>query len=177
MILLGISGGIAAYKTPELVRLLVKAGHDVQVVMTEAAHHFVAPLVLQTLSGHTVRADFFATEAEHSCSHIALADAAQLVLVAPATANIVAKVAHGLCDDLLSTIINATKAPVIFAPAMNTNMWHNPITQRNVATLTSLGYTIVPPDHGTLACGYEGDGRLPALEILVDAVQRRVPAG
>jgi phosphopantothenoylcysteine decarboxylase / phosphopantothenate---cysteine ligase len=175
MILLGITGGIAAYKTPELVRLLRKAGHAVQVVMTESATQFVTPLTLQTLSGRPVRTQLFELTEEETISHIALADRAEAVLVAPATANCLAKVAHGLCDDLLTTVIAATCAPVTFAPAMNVKMWNNPITRRNVTILQEAGYTIIPPDAGELACGYTGEGRLPPLTRLVEAVARCQP--
>lgn len=170
-IVLGVCGGIAAYKTPEVVRLLVKAGHAVHVVLTKSAEQFVTPLALQTVSGNPVHRDLFSLTEEQQISHIALADTAACILVAPATANVLAKVAHGLCDDLLTTIICATKAPVLFAPAMNVHMWENPITQENVARLKKHGYTIIPPVAGDLACGYEGMGRMPEPAELVQAVR------
>lgn len=167
MIILGITGSIAAYKTPELVRALCKNGHTVQVILSESAKYFVAPLTLQTVSGHPVRSKLFSLTDEGAISHIALADQAALVLVAPATANILAKVVHGFCDDLLSTVICATRAPVMFCPAMNVNMWRHRITQENVRRLQDHGYHIIPPDSGDLACGWEGEGRLPAIEAIM----------
>lgn len=170
-ILLGICGGIAAYKAPEIVRLLVKEGHAVHVILTQEAEQFVTPLTLQTVSGHPVHRDLFSLESEQQCGHIALADAAACLLVAPATANCLAKVAHGLCNDLLTTVICATKAPVVFAPSMNVHMWENPITQENVARLEKHGYQIIPPAAGDLACGYEGMGRLPEPGALITAIR------
>lgn len=170
MIVLGITGGIAAYKCPELVRELRRAGHSVHVVLTKNAEQFVTPLALQTVSGNPVYRELFSLTDENVIGHIALADQARLVLVAPATANVLAKVAHGLCGDLLTTIICATRAPVIFAPAMNVNMWNNPITQANVRRLQDAGYHIVPPESGELACGWEGAGRLPDPAAILQAV-------
>ncbi|MBI4238633.1 MAG: hypothetical protein HY696_09505 [Deltaproteobacteria bacterium] len=173
-ILLGISGGIAAYKCCELTRMLVADGLDVHVLLTQAAEQFVTPLTLQTLSGNPVHRALFNLTDEQKISHIALAARAALVLVAPATANLLAKVAHGLCDDLLTTVICATRAPVLFAPAMNTQMWENPITQANVERLRTHGYTIIPPEHGDLACGTCGEGRLPEPETLRTIVQQQL---
>jgi len=169
-IILGITGGIAAYKTPDLVRLLVKDGHTVHVVMTKGAEQFVTPLTLQTLSKNPVHTDLFDLTQEHTIGHIQLADMADVVLVAPATANVMAKVAHGICDDLLTTLICATRARVTFAPAMNCHMWENKVTQRNVGLLKELGYQIIPPASGELACGYTGEGRLPELEVLLGTI-------
>lgn len=166
-IILGISGGIAAYKCPELVRLIRKEGADVHCVLTKAALHFVTPLTLQTVSGNPVHSEMFDLIEERDIGHIALADRADVILVAPATADIIAKAAHGICDELLTTVINATKAPVIFAPSMNANMWWNKITQRNVGLLKEYGYKIIEPETGELACGYEGMGRLPKLSTVV----------
>ncbi len=160
-IVLGITGGIAAYKTPELVRLLVKEKHAVHVVMTKSAENFVTPLTLQILSKNPVHTELFDLTQEQNIGHIQLADTADVVLVAPATANVMAKVAHGICDDLLTTLICATRAKVIFAPAMNTHMWKNKVTQRNVGMLKELGYQIIPPATGDLACGTTGEGRMP----------------
>lgn len=170
MILLGITGSIAAYKTPELVRALCKDGHAVHVILSESAKQFVTPLTLQTVSGHPVRSELFSLTDEEAISHIALADQASLVLVAPATANCIAKVAHGLCDDLLSTVLCATRAPVVVCPAMNVNMWKNPITQENVRRLQDHGYHIMPPATGELACGWEGEGRLPEMAAIAKTV-------
>jgi phosphopantothenoylcysteine decarboxylase/phosphopantothenate--cysteine ligase len=159
-ILLVISGGIAAYKTPELVRALSKNGHHVRCVMTEAAQQFVAPLALQAVSGEPVRAALFDLGEESRIGHIELADWAELVLVAPATADLLAKMAHGLADDLASTLLLATRAPVLVAPAMNVNMWSHAATQHNLATLRARGVQVAGPEAGELACGWEGMGRM-----------------
>jgi phosphopantothenoylcysteine decarboxylase/phosphopantothenate--cysteine ligase len=159
-ILLVVSGGIAAYKAPELVRALVKGGHAVRCVMTEAAREFVAPLALQAVSGEAVRSALFDLTEEHRIGHIELADWAELVLVAPATADLLAKMSHGLADDLASTVLLATRAPVIAAPAMNVNMWSHAATQANLATLRARGVRFVGPEAGELACGWEGVGRM-----------------
>jgi len=159
-ILLVVSGGIAAYKTPELVRALVKAGHSVRCVLTEAARQFVAPLALQAVSGESVRSALFDLTEESQIGHIELADWAELLLVAPATADFLAKLAHGLADDLPSTLLLATRAPLLVAPAMNVNMWSHPATQANLATLRARGVRMVGPDAGELACGWEGLGRM-----------------
>jgi phosphopantothenoylcysteine decarboxylase / phosphopantothenate---cysteine ligase len=169
-ILLGITGGIAAYKTCELTRLLVKGGADVHVVMTKSAEQFVTPLTLQTLSQNKIHTDLFDLEKENEIGHINLADKADLIVVAPATANTIAKVTHGLCDDLLTTVISATKAKVVFAPAMNCNMWENPVTKRNVGQLKELNYYIIEPASGELACGYEGDGRMAEPEAIFQKI-------
>lgn len=159
-ILLAISGGIAAYKTPELVRALKKAGHEVRCALTPEAERFVSPLVLQSLSGRSVRRSLFDAGEEGEIDHIGLADWADLVLVAPATANRIARLAHGLADDLVSTVLLATRAPVLLAPAMNVNMWSHPATQTNLAILRSRGVEFVGPEAGELACGWEGLGRM-----------------
>lgn len=170
MLILGVTGCIAAYKAPEFVRLLVQAGHEVHVVMTAAAAQFVTPLSLQTVSGHPVHQELFRLTETDEISHTHLADHARLVVVAPATAACLARVAHGLCEDLLTTLICATKARVVFAPAMNTGMWENRVTQENVRRLHDLGYGIIPPAHGELACGHVGLGRLPEPAALVQAL-------
>jgi phosphopantothenoylcysteine decarboxylase/phosphopantothenate--cysteine ligase len=169
-IILGVSAGIAAYKSCEIVRELKKSGSDVHVVMTKAAHHFVTPLTLQTLSGNPVHSEMFDLISENEIGHISLADRADIILIAPATADIIAKVAAGICDELLPTIISATKAPVVFAPSMNTNMWENKITQRNISTLKELNYKFIEPEAGELACGYSGKGRLPETSVIVDFI-------
>lgn len=171
-IILGISGGIAAYKCCDLVRLLVKSGADVHVVLTKAAMHFVTPLTLQTLSKNPVHTEMFSLIEEGEIGHISLADRADMVVVAPATADIIAKVACGICDELLLTVICATKAPVVFAPSMNSNMWANPITQENIKRLKGLGYRFIEPATGDLACGYEGKGRLPEPEQIIKSLER-----
>jgi phosphopantothenoylcysteine decarboxylase/phosphopantothenate--cysteine ligase len=169
-ILLGVTGSIAAYKACELVRLFVKGGDDVRVVMTSAACEFVTPLTCQTLSRNPVGVDQFALPAEWKPEHIAYGDA-DVVVVAPATANMIAKMAHGLADDLLSSTLLATRAPVFVAPAMNDGMWENPATQSNIAVLKSRGITVIEPDSGELACGTEGRGRFPSPEVICAAVR------
>ncbi len=159
-IVLGVSGGIAVYKAVELLRLLTKAGAEVQVVMTRNACEFVTPLTFQTLSCNPVHTEMFNLYQEHEIGHISLADKADLFILAPATANLVGKIAGGICDDLLTTSIMATKAPVLIAPAMNTNMYSNPLYQRNENLLREYGYQIIAPVNGELACGWVGDGKL-----------------
>lgn len=170
-VVFGITGGIAAYKSCEIVRLLVKAGAEVHTILTPAAQNFVTPLTLQTLSRNPVHTDMFQILEEMDKGHISLADGADVVLIAPATADVIAKAAHGICDDLLTTVLCATKAPIAFAPSMNVHMWENPITQRNVATLQKLGWHLIEPDEGELACGYEGKGRLPDPGEIVKFVE------
>ena len=159
-VVVGVTGSIAAYKACELVRLLVKRGDDVHVVMTEHARAFVTPLTFQTLSRNPVECNLFEDPQDWKPEHISLAAAADLVVVAPATANILAKMVHGIADDLLSSTLLATKAPVVVAPAMNDGMWTNPATQANVATLISRGVRVVQPGTGELACGTSGTGRM-----------------
>ena len=159
-VLLAVSGGIAAYKAPELVRALTRSGCAVRCAMTASAREFVTPLVLQTLSGERVATELFDLSQENEIDHIALADWAELLIVAPATANLLAKLALGLADDLVSTIVLATCAPILVAPAMNVNMWRHPATQQNVATLRERGVQTVGPETGELACGWEGEGRM-----------------
>ena len=170
-IILGVSGGIAAYKVVELLRLLVKAGADVHVVMTHSAMEFIAPLTFQTLSGNPVHSELFNLVQERDIGHISLADRADLVLIAPATANIIGKAAHGLADDLLTTILLATKAPVLFVPAMNVNMWENPLYQQNQARLEQHGCHFMAPVSGDLACGWQGQGKLPDPTDIFDFSQ------
>ena len=170
-ILLGVSGGIAAYKAAEIVRLLVKAEATVRVVMTTNAQEFMTPLTLQSLSGNPVSTDTFDLTQESEIGHIRLADSADLVLIAPATANILAKLAHGLADDLLSTLLLVTRAPVVVAPAMNVHMYAHPATQENLKTLQRFGHHIIEPAEGELACGYEGKGRLAEPEQIVECVE------
>ena len=160
-IVLGVSGGIAAYKAVELLRLYVKAGAEVSVVMTASAQQFVTPLTFQTLSGQPVHTELFSLYQEREIGHISLADRADLFVVAPATANVVGKAASGLADDLLSTTLLATKAPVLFVPAMNVNMYQNPLYRQNEEKLKGFGYNFMVPAVGELACGWEGQGKLP----------------
>ncbi len=171
-IVLGIGGGIAVYKTCEVVRRLVEGGAKVHVMMTKGATEFVTPLTFQTLSGHPVHLDLFNLTEEQNIGHISLADRADAILIAPATADLIARTAHGLCNDLVTTVLCATTAPVVFAPAMNVHMWENPITRENVAKLRKHGYRIVEPDQGFLACGYTGKGRLPDADVLIEALKK-----
>ena len=175
-VLLAISGGIAAYKAPELLRALGKAGHEVRCMLTAEAERFVSPLVLQSLSGRSVRRDLFDAGEEGEIDHIGLADWAELVLVAPVTANLMAKMAHGLADDLVSTVLLATRAPVLIAPAMNVNMWNHPATQTNLAILRSRGIEVVGPEAGELACGWEGVGRMSEPVQIAEAIVHRLTA-
>lgn len=171
-VVLGVTGGIAAYKACEILRLLQKQGMDVFVVMTKNATRFVAPLTFETLSGHPVAVDTFERPATWEVEHIALAKRADLFLIAPATANIIAKLACGIADDMLSTTVLATRAPVMIAPAMNTGMWENPATQDNLRTLRARGVRVVAPASGHLACGDSGAGKLEDVEVIVrQAVQ------
>ena len=166
-IVLGVTGGIAAYKSAELVRLLVKQGAEVHVAMTEAGTRFVTPVTFQALSGHTVFTDQWDARMANNMPHIDLTRGADALLIAPASADFMAKLAHGLADDLLSTLTLARDCPLLLAPAMNRQMWQNPATQRNVATLRADGVTLLGPACGEQACGETGAGRmLEAAEIL-----------
>lgn len=173
-IVFGITGGIAAYKSCEVTRLLVKAGAEVHTVLTKAGEQFVTPLTLQTLSRNPVHTEMFNLMHEMEAGHISLADRADVVLVAPATADVIAKAAHGICDDLLTTVLLATRAPIVFAPSMNVNMWENPATQENIKKLTGRGWHLIEPDTGELACGYEGKGRLPDPAAIVKFIEEIV---
>jgi phosphopantothenoylcysteine decarboxylase/phosphopantothenate--cysteine ligase len=173
-IVLGVCGGIAAYKACELLRALRREGDEVRVVATRAALRFVAPLTLQTLSGNPVRSRLFSLSDESEISHIELADWPDAVLIAPATAHAIAKLAHGLADDLLSTVCLATRAPLVVAPAMNVNMYRHPATQENLGVLGKRGVTLIGPEVGELACGWEGEGRLASLEAIVAGLRRRL---
>jgi phosphopantothenoylcysteine decarboxylase/phosphopantothenate--cysteine ligase len=179
-ILLGITGGIAAYKTPELVRQLKSQGADVQIVMTTSAEEFVTSTALQAVSGHPIRSNLWDKEAEASMSHIELARWADVVLIAPATAEIMARLAGGAAPDLLTTLCLATEAPIAIAPAMNHVMWSNPAVQANRATLEERGFAVIGPDHGSQACGETGAGRMtePAeIAAIVTAPGFRGAAG
>lgn len=167
-VVLGVTGGIAVYKACELLRLLQKRGIDVFVVMTQNACRFVAPLTFETLSGHPVAVDTFERPQTWEVEHIALAKRADLFLIAPATANIMGKMACGIADDMLSTTVMATRAPVLVAPAMNTGMWENAAVQQNVKTLRARGVEIVAPVSGHLACGDSGAGKLEDVEVIAE---------
>ena len=168
-IILGVSGGIAVYKAVELMRLLTKAGADVHVIMTRAAMEFVTPLTFQTLSGNPVHSELFNLIAEREISHISLADRADLFIIAPATANVIGKIASGIADDMLTTTVMATKAPLLIAPAMNVNMFTNPIYRENEDKLRRFGYNFAAPISGSLACGWEGEGKLAPPEAIFEA--------
>nr|WP_307839047.1 flavoprotein [Deefgea sp. CFH1-16] len=159
-IVLGITGGVAAYKSAELTRLLVKAGYQVHVVMTEAATHFVGAVTFQALSGHPVFVDQWDARMPNNMAHIDLTRGAAAVLIAPASADMLAKIAQGHCDDLLSTLVAARTCPLLVAPAMNKQMWENAPNQRNVAQLRADGVAILGPSSGEQACGEVGDGRM-----------------
>ena len=167
-VVLGVTGGIAVYKACEVLRLLQKQGIDVYVVMTKNACRFVSPLTFETLSGHPVAVDTFERPATWEVEHIALAKRADLFLIVPATANIIGKMACGIADDMLSTTVMATRAPVMIAPAMNTGMWDNPAGQENLKTLERRGVHIVAPATGYLACGDTGAGKLEDVNVIAE---------
>lgn len=169
-VVLGVSGGIAVYKALEITSLLIKKDINVNVIMTQSATKFVTPLSFQSLSQNVVSSDMFSEPKAWEIQHISLAEKADVLLVAPATANIIGKVANGISDDLLSTTIMATRSKVIFAPAMNTNMYNNPIVQQNIDKLKNLGYEFIEPSEGRLACGAIGKGKLEKPEVIVDRV-------
>lgn len=171
-IVLGVSGGIAAYKAAELIRLLVTGGAIVKVMMTRNATEFITPLTLQTLSSNPVATDTFSLTQESEIGHIRLADSADAVVIAPATADVIAKASVGIADDLLTTVLLATRAKVAFAPAMNVHMYEHPTVAENLARLRARGVTIIDPAEGALACGYEGMGRLPDPAIIVAEIER-----
>ncbi len=169
-IVLGVTGSIAAYKAADLTSQLVKLGHGVTVVMTGDAAEFVTPLTLQTLSKNPVVSGLYDEKESWRPGHIGLADSADLLVIAPATANTLAKLAAGIADDALTAIALATRAPVLHAPAMNGKMWEHPATRRNVETLRAFGHHFIGPEEGLLACGYEGVGRLWEVGGIVDRI-------
>ena len=171
-ILLGVTGGIAAYKSASLASLLVKAGAEVRVIMTENATKFISPITFETLTGHKCVTDTFDRNFEFKVEHISLAQKADAIIIAPATANIMAKLAHGIADDMLTTTVLASKAPKIISPAMNTAMYENPITQDNIAILKKYGMTVIEPSSGLLACGDIGAGKMPEPEVILQYILR-----
>lgn len=175
-ILLGITGGIAAYKSASFARLLIKNGYDVRVIMTASAQAFITPLTLQALTGNPVHIDLLDESAELGMGHIELAKWADLLIIAPATANTIAKLAMGIADDLLTTVCLATTAPILVAPAMNQQMWQHPSVKLNLQTLTDYDYEIIQPASGEQACGDIGEGRLPEPEQLLEYVQYFIAA-
>lgn len=171
-ILLGVTGGIAAYKSASLASLLVKSGAEVRVIMTEHAANFINPITFESLTGHKCIMDTFDRNFEFKVEHVALAKKADLIIVAPATANVIAKLAHGLADDMLTTTILASKAPKLIAPAMNTGMYENPVTQDNLTLLKQYGMEIISPANGRLACGDVGAGKMAEPEVLYEHILR-----
>jgi phosphopantothenoylcysteine decarboxylase/phosphopantothenate--cysteine ligase len=171
-VLVGVSGGIAAYKAAELVRQLLARGAKVRVMMTRNACEFIAPLTLQTLSQNPVATDTFSLTQESEIGHIRLADTADAIVIAPATADVIAKAATGIADDLVTTVLLAARCPTAFAPAMNVHMYEHPAVVENLARLRSRGVTLIEPGEGELACGYEGKGRLAEVPIIVEEIER-----
>jgi len=173
-VLLGVTGGIAAYKMANVASALVKAGAQVHVVMTENATQFITPLTFETLTNNRCVVDTFARDFQYDVTHISLAKQADLILVAPATANVIAKLAHGIADDMLTTVVLAARCRKLIAPAMNTAMLENPITQDNLCTLAGYGFGIIQPASGLLACRDVGSGKLPEPEVLLDHIAREL---
>jgi phosphopantothenoylcysteine decarboxylase/phosphopantothenate--cysteine ligase len=171
-LIVGVCGGIACYKVADVVSTLVQLGAGVTVVMTREAANFITPLTFEAISGRKVRTEIFALADPGDTQHIKLTERADLMLVAPATNNTIAKIAHGLCDDLVSLMVCAAACPVVFAPAMNERMWDNPIAQENVAKLKGVGYRFIGPEAGWLACRNIGSGRLSEPQNIVDEVTR-----
>jgi phosphopantothenoylcysteine decarboxylase / phosphopantothenate---cysteine ligase len=171
-IVLGITGGIAAYKCADLASKLTQSGANVKVIMTKQALEFVKPLTFESITTNAVISDMFQTEAEHRINHIALSEIANVIIVAPATANIIAKIACGIADEMLTSTILASKAPVIIVPAMHTAMWENPITQENISKLKSRGFYIIEPAIGRLASGGYGAGRFPDTEVIIGHIKK-----
>jgi phosphopantothenoylcysteine decarboxylase / phosphopantothenate---cysteine ligase len=169
-VLLGITGGVAAYKIPSLVRLLVQAEMNVDIVMTRSASHFVTPLALATVSGRPVREDMWSERYRPSVEHIALADSADVAVIAPATANTIGKIACGIADNMLTTVIMAVQCPVLICPSMNVNMFRNSVVQENLHRLAARGFRIMAPESGFLACGWIGDGRMPDPEAIFEQI-------
>jgi phosphopantothenoylcysteine decarboxylase/phosphopantothenate--cysteine ligase len=173
-VVLGVTGGIACYKVANLASSLVKRGCNVQVLMTENATQFIAPLTFEQLTGNKALVDTFDRNFEFKVEHVAVADRADVVMIAPATANVIAKLAHGLADDMLTTTVLACTCPKLIAPAMNTNMYNNPVTQDNLELLRGYGWQVIAPASGRLACGAVGTGKLPEPDLLVQYVLRAI---
>ena len=169
-VLLGVTGGIAAYKMANVASALRKLGADVEVIMTQNATQFITPITFETLTGHKCMVDTFDRDFKFEVTHISLAKKADIILVAPATANVIAKMAHGIADDMLTTVVLAAKCPKLVSPAMNTGMLENPITQDNLATLERYGFTVIPSESGVLACKDVGSGRLPKEDVLIEYI-------
>ena len=173
-VVLGVSGSIAAYKIAGLASSLVKLGADVHVIMTKNATNFIHPTTFETLTGNKCMVDTFDRNFQFHISHVSLASRADVMLVAPASANVIGKMAFGIADDMLTTTAMAMTCPVLISPAMNVNMFHNPILQDNLKRLESYGRIIIPPDNGYLACGVTGDGKMPSEEVLLDYILREI---
>jgi phosphopantothenoylcysteine decarboxylase/phosphopantothenate--cysteine ligase len=171
-IVLGVTGGIAAYKAADLASKLTQTGAEVRVIMTKSALEFITPLTFESITGNAVITDMFQTTAEHRINHVALSEVADAIVIAPATANIIAKIACGIADDMLTCTVLATKAPIIVSPAMHANMYENSITQENIAKLKIRGFTIIEPEVGRLASGGYGMGRLPDTEVIIGTIQQ-----
>lgn len=173
-VLVGVSGGIAAYKTADTVSMLVKAGAEVDVIMTKNAAEFITPLTFETLTKKRCVVDTFARDFQYDVAHISLAKAADIILIAPATADVIAKMAHGIADDMLTTTVLAAKCKKLIAPSMNTAMLENPITQNNIELLKKYGFEIIEPDSGRLACGDTGKGKLPGADVMLQYILRNI---
>lgn len=171
-ILIGVTGGISAYKACELIRILRKKGYGLRAALTRNASKFVTPLTFRTLTAKPVAMDMFEADMSWEPEHIALADAVDLIAVVPATANFIAKLANGHCDEIISCVITATKANVVIAPAMNDNMYKHPTVKQNLNKLKSFGYTIIDPVEGELACGRVGVGHLAPIEIIAGQIEK-----
>ena len=171
-ILIGVTGGISAYKACELIRILRNKGHGVRAALTKNAAEFVTPLTFRTLTARPVAMEMFGNDLQWEPEHIALADSVDLIAVVPATANFIAKLANGLCDDIISCVITAAKAKVLIAPAMNDNMYKHPAVKENLKKLKSFGYTIVGPVKGALACGRAGVGHLAEVETIAKQIEK-----
>ena len=176
-ILLGVTGGVAAYKAVDLASKLTAAGASVKTVLTDSAGQFVTPKSFEAVTGPAVHTTMWDTSGHHQINHIALVDSADIVVVAPATANIIGKIANGICDDLLSTVLCACWSRIesgaaLLAPAMNSNMWANPAVQNNVRVVTEMGFQLVGPVEGRLACGTEGTGRMSEPQDIVEAIEK-----
>lgn len=171
-IMLGVTGSIAAYRACDIINMLKKGSFDVTVLLTKEGREFITPLTLQTLSGNKVITDMFEAPSEWEPLHTSLAEKASLVLIAPATANVIGKLANGICDDILTCVVFATKAPILIAPAMNHEMYKHRVVQGNIAKLKSLGYKFIGPIKGHLACGHEGIGHLAEPIDIVKEVKR-----
>jgi phosphopantothenoylcysteine decarboxylase/phosphopantothenate--cysteine ligase len=170
-VVLGVTGSIAVYKAVELLRLMQGKGWDVNIIMTKSATEFVTELTFRTISQHPVTVDMFGIIHDWQPEHISIADSADVIVVAPCTANVIAKIAHGIADDLLTCTILASESPIVIAPAMNVKMWNNAATQTNLNIIKSRGVNIVDPGTGDLACGYQGKGRMASLDKIIAVIE------